>query len=88
MSQDTIHAPEFSGADYAHALLQMPSGNICFERGLELQLLRLAVQEVVSSGQMSSREDKVFSLQALLCWVLFAGIEMQRNHSMAGGRAS
>ncbi len=87
MNQDIIRVAEFSAADYAHALLQMPSGNVSFERGLEDQLLRLAVHEVVASKNISSREDKVFSLQALLAWVLYVGMQMQRNHSVGQEKA-
>ncbi|GEM_PF-3647898 len=78
MNENVLPVAEFSTADYAHALLQMPAGNVSFERGLEDQLLRLAVHEVVASNKIYSREDRVLSLQALLCWVLYLGMQMQR----------
>ncbi len=87
MNQDLIFVPEFSAADYAHALLQLPAGNVSFGRDLEDQLLRLAVHEIVASNMIKSREERVFSLQALLCWVLYLGMEMQRNHSVGRDRA-
>jgi hypothetical protein len=87
LSLKTIPVAEFSEADYAHAVLQMLPGCVCFERGLELQLLRLAVHEVLASDKASTQEDRVFSLKALLGWILFAGIEMQRNHSLAQEKA-
>jgi len=60
----------------------MPAGNVSFDRSLEDQLLRLAVHEVVASKKIPTREDRVFSLQALLCWVLYLGMQMERNYSM------
>jgi hypothetical protein len=82
-----ISALEFSRADYAHALLQMPAGNVSFERSLEEQLLRLAVHEIVASNKIYSREERVFRLQALLCWVLYLGMQMQKNHSVGREKA-
>ena len=87
MHQEIIPVAEFSAADYAHALLQIPAGSVSFDSGLEDQLLRLAVHEVVASSKIGSREDRVFSLQALLCWVLYIGMEMQRNHSLGVEKA-
>jgi len=83
VSNDAIIVADFTKIDYAFALLGMPPGIISFERGLEEQLLRLAVHEVVAAQRMASEEDKASSLQALLCWVLYAGMRMQRNHSQA-----
>jgi hypothetical protein len=86
MNIDVIRVPEFSVTDYAHALLGMPSGNISFEEGIEDQLLRLAVHQVFSNDKIGSQEDQVFSLQALLCWVMYAGMQMQKNHSIGQGQ--
>jgi len=87
LNHEIIPIPEFSLADYAHAVLQMPAGNVCFERSLEDQLLMLAVHEIVASNKIELKEDKAFSLQALLCWVLYIGVQMQRDHSLGQEKA-
>ena len=83
---NVIRVSEFSIADYAHALLGMAAGDVCFEAGIEDQLLRLAVHQVCAGSTIHSQEDQVFSLHALLCWVLYAGMRMQKNHSVGQGQ--